>query len=170
MPVTVVSPVPGDFGQGFPGLVYASTRSYFQRGDRPLQNLSPGTQRFYADLLRPHEISHQWWGNVVYAPLDRDGWLMEALATYSSLLWLEENRGAKERDQVLAEFLRNLIRKSDGQSVDSAGPVVMGQALAHGQAAGGVPDHRLREGRMDHAHAAGRPGGRWIFRPAADVV
>jgi len=129
MPVTVISPVPGDFGQGFPGLVYASTRSYFQRGDRPLRNLSPGTQRFYADLLRPHEISHQWWGNVVYTPFDRDGWLMEALATYSSLLWLEEKRGAGERDEVLGGFLQNLIRKSDGQSVESAGPVVMGRRL-----------------------------------------
>ena len=129
MPVTVISPIPGDFGQGFPGLVYASTRSYFQRGDQPLRNLSPGMQRFYADLLRPHEISHQWWGNVVYAPFDRDGWLMEGLATYSSLLWLEEKSGARERDEVLGEFLRNLIRKSDGQSVESAGSVVMGRRL-----------------------------------------
>ena len=129
MPVTVISPVPGDFGQGFPGLVYASTRSYFQRGDSPLRDLSIGSQRFYADMMRPHEISHQWWGNVVRAPLGKDAWLMEALATYSSLLWLEEQRGVGERDEVLGEFLRNLVRKSGGESVESAGPVVMGRRL-----------------------------------------
>lgn len=129
MPVTVISPVPGDFGQGFPGLVYAATLSYFERGDRPLRNLSPTQQRFYADLMRPHEIAHQWWGNVVNAPLDRDAWLMEALATYSSLLWLEEQDGVKERDAVLAGFIRNLQNRSDGKTVESAGPVVLGRRL-----------------------------------------
>ena len=129
MPVTVISPVPGDFGQGFPGLVYAATLSYFDRGDRPLRNLSPSQQRFYADLMRPHEIAHQWWGNVVNAPLDRDAWLMEALATYSSLLWLEAQEGAKERDAVLAGFVRNLLSRSDGKSVESAGPIVLGRRL-----------------------------------------
>lgn len=129
MPVTVISPVPGDFGQGFPGLVYAATLSYFDRGDRPLRNLSPTQQRFYADLLRPHEIAHQWWGNVANAALDRDAWLMEALATYSSLLWLEEQDGVKERDAVLAGFVRNLMDRSDGKTVESAGPIVLGRRL-----------------------------------------
>ena len=53
MPVTVISPVPGAFGEGFPGLVYASTLSYFERGDQMLQALSSDSQRFYSDLLRP---------------------------------------------------------------------------------------------------------------------
>ena len=129
MPVTVISPVPGDFGQGFPGLVYAATLSYFDKGDQPLQRLSASDQRFYADLLHPHEISHQWWGNVVNAALDRDAWLMEALATYSSLLWLEERDGAEERDEVLDGFVRNLVARSDGATVESAGPIVLGRRL-----------------------------------------
>lgn len=129
MPTTVISPVPGGFGQGFPGLVYASTLSYFERGDRVLQNLDPVTQRFYADLMRPHEIAHQWWGNVVIATLDRDAWMMEALATYSSLLWLEERRGVAERNLVLNEFRENLVRKTDGKTVESAGPIVLGRRL-----------------------------------------
>ncbi len=129
MPVTVISPVPGDFGQGFPGLVYASTLSYFERGDRLLMDLSPARQRFYADLLRPHEIAHQWWGNVVNSMLDRDAWIMEALATYSSLLWLEERDGVEERNLALAEFRDNLLRKSGDATVESAGPIVLGRRL-----------------------------------------
>ncbi len=129
MPTTVISPVPGGFGQGFPGLVYASTLSYFERGDRVLQNLAPATQRFYADLMRPHEIAHQWWGNVVTSILDRDAWMMEALATYSSLLWLEERHGVAERNLVLNEFRDNLLRKVDGKTVESAGPIVLGRRL-----------------------------------------
>ncbi len=133
MPVTVISPVPGGFGQGFPGLVYASTLSYFERGDRVLKDLSPSGQRFYSDLLRPHEIAHQWWGNVVDAELDRDAWIMEALATYSSLLWLEEHEGVEERDRALAEFRDNLLRKVGEETVESAGPIVLGRRLRTAQ-------------------------------------
>ena len=129
MPVTVISPVPGEFGQGFPGLVYASTLSYFERGDSLMKGLSPDRQRFHADLLRPHEIAHQWWGNVVNSELDRDAWIMEALATYSSLLWLEERDGADERDRTLADFRDNLLRKSGDATVESAGPIVLGRRL-----------------------------------------
>ncbi len=129
MPKTVISPVPGGFGQGFPGLVYASTLSYFERGDRLLQGLPPSARRFYADLMRPHEIAHQWWGNVVSSRLDRDAWIMEALATYSSLLWLEERQGVEERNRVLAEFRSNLLRKVDGDTVESAGPLTLGRRL-----------------------------------------
>ncbi len=129
LPVTVISPVPGDFGQGFPGLVYASTLSYFQKGDQLLRNLPASRQRFYADLLRPHEIAHQWWGGVVGSLLDRDAWILEALATYSSLLWLEERMGPAERDAALAGFRANLLRKSGDATVESAGPIVLGRRL-----------------------------------------
>lgn len=129
MPVTVISPVPGGFGQGFPGLVYASTLSYFERGDRVLKHLSPSGQRFYSDLLRPHEIAHQWWGNVVNSELDRDAWIMEALATYSSLLWLEEHAGVEERNRALTEFRDNLQRRSGEGTVEGAGPIVLGRRL-----------------------------------------
>ena len=129
MPVTVISPVPSFFGQGFPGLVYASTLSYFERGDRVLRNLAAGTQRFYADLMRPHEIAHQWWGNVVTSMMDKDAWIMEALATYSSLLWLEETRGVAERNLALVEFRDNLLRKDERGTVESAGPIVLGRRL-----------------------------------------
>lgn len=138
MPVTVISPVPGDFGQGFPGLVYASTLSYFERGDTLLKDFSPSRKRFYADLLRPHEIAHQWWGNVVNSMLDHDGWIMEALATYSSLLWLEEREGVAARNTALSEFRDNLVRKSGDATVESAGPIVLGM--------------RLRTSRLPEAH------------------
>lgn len=133
MPVTVVSPVPGGFGQGFPGLVYASTLSYFERGDRPLRNLSGNAQRFFADLMRPHEIAHQWWGNVVTSKLDRDVWIMEGLATYSSALWLEHRKGVAERDKALSAFRQNLLRKVDGNTVESAGPIILGRRLRTSQ-------------------------------------
>jgi Peptidase family M1 domain len=129
-PHIVISPVPGNFGQGFPGLVYASTLSYFRPDDPPLKDLPAWQQRFYSELLRSHEISHQWWGNVVTIDDESDIWLMEALATYSAVMLVEEQRGPQERDNLLAEYRQRLLEvNQDGETVESAGPVVLGYRL-----------------------------------------
>ena len=157
MPVTVISPVPGSFGQGFPGLVYASTLSYYERGDRPLQSLSADDQRFFVDLMVPHEIAHQWWGNVVSSRLESDAWIMEGLATYSSLLWVEERSGSRERARVMAAFRDNLLRKVDGQTMESAGPIVLGR--------------RLRTAKLPHAHRViVYEKGAWIIHMLRGIV
>lgn len=157
MPLTVVSPVPGGFGQGFPGLVYASTLSYFERGDRPLRDLSGNAQRFFADLMRPHEIAHQWWGNVVTSQMDRDAWIMEGLATYSSVLWIEQRKGIAERNDVLAAFRQNLLRKVDGQTVESAGPIILG--------------HRLRTSKLPEAYRViVYEKGAWILHMLRGII
>ncbi len=157
MPETVISPVPADFGQGFPGLVYASTLSYFRRGDRPLRSLTPSNQRFYAEMLLPHEIAHQWWGNLVSVDSDRDAWLMEALATYSSLLWMEEKHGAAERDSILSVYLQNLLRRTDGATVESSGPIILG--------------HRLRTSKHPDAHrTVVYQKGAWILHMLRGIL
>lgn len=126
----VISPVPRNFGQGFPGLVYASTLSYFRPDDPPLKNLAPAQQTFYSELLRAHEISHQWWGNVVTIDDESDIWLMEALATYSALMLLEERRGPEARDNVLADYRQRLLTvNEDSETIESAGAIVLGYRL-----------------------------------------
>jgi len=125
-----VSPVPGNFGQGFPGMIYLSTLSYLPRSSRPLSALTEWQQTFYGDLLRAHEAAHQWWGNVVAAGSYHHEWLMEALANYSALMFLETRRGPKFTDTVLAEYHNQLLAKgTDGSTVESAGPPVDGQRL-----------------------------------------
>ena len=57
-----VSPIPGTFGQGFPGLIYLSTRSYVNPAQ---ERLSPPDALFFDDLLQAHETAHQWWGGLV---------------------------------------------------------------------------------------------------------
>ncbi len=130
----VISPIPGDFGQGFPGLVYASTLSYFQAQDAPLNNLTPAQRLFYQEILPAHEISHQWWGNVLAIQSLSDDWLMEGLATYSALLYLEHRHGRGVMDTVLAGYRTALLARNDqGEPVDSAGPVVLGHRLRSSQ-------------------------------------
>ncbi|MBZ5595450.1 MAG: hypothetical protein LAP39_24665 [Acidobacteriia bacterium] len=125
-----VSPIPGAFGQGFPGLLYLSTMAYLHREDAALAHLHPQVQSFFVDLLQAHETAHQWWGNVVTTGGYHDEWLMESLANYSALLYLEKNRGRNLMDAALDNYRNRLLAKNpNGQTVDSAGPIVLGSRL-----------------------------------------
>ena len=153
-----ISPIPGQFGQGFPGLVYASTLSYFQPGDPPLRAKSQEEKVFYSQLLRPHEISHQWWGNTLAATHSADTWLLEALATYSSLLYLEHKSGRDALDRELRLFRDHLLLKNErGDTIESAGPVVL--------------DNRLRSAKFPGAYRAVVYGkGAWIIHMLRGVI
>ncbi len=132
-----VSPVPGAWGQGFPGLIYLSTISYLAPGDRPIQHLNELQRLFFADILLAHETAHQWWGNLVSSPGYHDDWIMEGLANYSALLYLEQRRGPKALESVLNEYRFNLLKKdAGGKTLDSAGPIVMGSRLESSQTPG----------------------------------
>ena len=65
----VVSPVPGYFGQGFPGLIYLSSVSYISRADRPQALRTPAIDAFFSEMLLPHETAHQWWGTSFHPPI-----------------------------------------------------------------------------------------------------
>ncbi len=130
-----VSPVPGRFGQGFPGMIYLSTTAYLPSASRPVPGSGNVSSRnyeqvFFGEILSAHEAAHQWWGNIVTSGSYHHEWLMEALANYSALLFLESRRGPKFVDSVLDEYRRQLLVKTDtGVTVESAGPVVQGARL-----------------------------------------
>jgi hypothetical protein len=125
-----VSPIPGTFGQGFPGLIYLSTLAYLDPRFRPPGMQTEMQQLFYSDILQAHETAHQWWGNVVAAAGDEDAWLMEALANYTALLYLERHKDSHALDQVLADYRTHLLAKNEaGHTVESAGPIIWGDRL-----------------------------------------
>ncbi len=124
-----VSPIPGYFGQGFPGLVYLSTLSYMPQEDRPAQMRNPRMNLFFSQLLLPHEVAHQWWGNIV-APADyRAGWLMEAMANDSALEFLAQTQGPAPVQGMLDRYREDLLHEEQGKTVESAGPVDFGVRL-----------------------------------------
>ncbi len=134
LPHLTVSPIPASFGQGFPGLIYLSTLAYLK--NLPGQHLAGGEPQelFFQDLLQAHETAHQWWGNRVCVGSYRDYWLMEALANYSALLYVEKSKGAREMERMLDSYRVALVAKGEnGQSVDSTGPIVLGTRLESSQ-------------------------------------
>ncbi|HEX4810436.1 MAG TPA: M1 family aminopeptidase [Bryobacteraceae bacterium] len=125
----VVSPIPGYFGQGFPGLIYLSTVSYVMEADRPEALRTPAIDAFFSDMLLPHETAHQWWGNIVSAADYRADWLMEAMASESALEVLEQTKGPAAVAQVLGLYKTDLAEEHNGHTTESAGPVDFGYRL-----------------------------------------
>jgi hypothetical protein len=136
LPHLTVSPIPGTFGQGFPGLIYLSTLAYLKSlpGSSRGGPTSLQVELFFEDVLQAHEVAHQWWGNRVTSATYRDIWLMEALANYSALLYLEKRKGVHSVELMLDSYRADLLAKSDsGQIVDSNGPIVLGPRLENSQ-------------------------------------
>ncbi len=130
MKTLTVAPIPGTFGQGFPGLLYLSTFAYLDPLSRPAAMRNARERVFFSDLMVPHEVAHQWWGNMIGSQRIEDEWLVEALANYSSLLWLEKKKGVKELENVLDSYRLELLSKNaDGVVYESAGPLVWGERL-----------------------------------------
>ena len=125
-----VTPIPGGFGQGFPGLVYISTLAYINPGQLPQPLRERSKQTFFSELLETHEVAHQWWGNLVVPASYHDDWLIESLANYSALLLLERKKGVKAMDDVLDDYRTHLLSKTDaGRTLESAGPIIWGYRL-----------------------------------------
>ena len=130
-----VSPIPGTFGQGFPGLIYLSTLSYLDPRDRPASTDDAYQRVFFSDILVAHEVAHQWWGNQVASASYQEEWMMEALANYSALMLLEKRKGTKVLDQVLDGYRQHLLSKTAaGKTIDSVGPIRLGLRLESSEA------------------------------------
>ena len=125
-----ITPIPGGFGQGFPGLIYLSTLAYLNPGQLPARVRQQDDTTFYTELLESHEVAHQWWGNAVIPASYHDDWLMESLSNYSALLLLEKKKGAKVVDAVLDQYRNHLLTKTDsGRELQDAGPITWGIRL-----------------------------------------
>ena len=133
LPTLTVAPVPGRFGQGFPGLIYLSTMSYLAPQNRAIRALDAHGRLFFSDILQAHETAHQWWGNVVTSAGYHDDWLMEALADYSALLYLENKNGSQPVAMALDSYKSNLLQTVNGKTVESTGPIVLGLRLENSQ-------------------------------------
>jgi hypothetical protein len=146
-----VSPIPGFFGQGFPGLIYLSTVTYLDDAQRrALLHKDASAEAFYNSIIHAHETAHQWWGNLVIPATYHDDWISEALANYTAMLVLEQKGGVRTLDLILDDYRRNLLAPGKPTTIESSGPITWG--------------HRLQEnGQFDPWRAITYGKGTWII-------
>ena len=128
----VVTEVPGEMGQGFPGLLYLPSLSFLPVITQQHAGISDDTQQILNSIIPFHEVAHQWWGNVVGWDNYRDQWLTEGLANYIALVSADsEKPGAHLLSRWLERYRKDLTTPMSGQqtTADDAGPLTHGYRL-----------------------------------------
>lgn len=132
-PRLAVAQIPGDFGQGWPELIYLPTFAFLP--DFVRMQMS-ATQKFAGledRAVVPHEIAHQWWGNEVGWQTYHDQWLSEGFASYAAALSLTQERdGDRLFRRLLRDYRSDLLAKNkEGDIVESEGPIWLGSRLSN---------------------------------------
>lgn len=123
---------PGVLSQGWPGLIFLSSFSFLNEGEKSRLPVDRVTRMMSGGVIA-HETAHQWWGDLVTWGSYRDQWVVEALADYSSLMLMEATDPRRFR-AVLDKYREDLLRENEaGQQLMEAGPVTLGMRLASSQ-------------------------------------
>lgn len=132
-PRLAISQIPGDFGQGWPELVYLPTYAFLPTSVASQLGATVKSSMLEDRTALAHEIAHQWWGNEVGWRTYHDQWLSEGLATYAAALDLAQE---KDGDRLFHDLLRDyrsdlLAKNKQGTTVESGGPIWLGGRLAN---------------------------------------
>jgi hypothetical protein len=116
--------------QGWPSLIFLSSYAYLQPTQLRAMNLSEADAIIYSEVMMPHELAHQWYGDKVSWASYHEQWLLEALANYCSLLLLERAHPADV--QLTLDNYRQILgsRTREGRVMMEAGPVTLGSRLS----------------------------------------
>ncbi len=123
-----VTNIIGDYGQGWPGLLYLSWITFLDSTQRHALGVRDQVQ--LTDFFRGHESSHQWWGNQVGWKSYHDQWLSEGFADFSGILYVQYRQNMKEaleRWRKEKELLH--IKDMNGHPIESLGPIWMGHRV-----------------------------------------
>jgi Peptidase family M1 domain len=160
---------PGSDSQGWPGIVFLSSYVYLTPEQRTEHHISTADNVLYGEVMLPHEIAHQWFGDRVSWASYHEQWLMEAISNCVSLLLLEKQRPADAH--LMLQTYRQLLATSskDGLKNVEAGPVTLGVRLSSYKFPSGYEIitygrgtwllHMLREMFRDVSRSAADPAG-----------
>lgn len=122
-----------NFGQSWPMLVYLPICAFW---DSTIQNqlglLSFGGASYWKEVT-PHEVAHQWWGQLVGFKSYRDQWMSEGFANFSVGIYLHHT-GAKQDEYrgFWDEQRKSLLEKNAmGKRPIDVGPLTMGVRVAN---------------------------------------
>jgi hypothetical protein len=134
-----ISQIPGNFGQGWPELVYLPTLSFLRKSERYELGLPEKTEDLLGHGMLVHEIAHQWWGNLLGWKTYHDQWLSEGLATYAAALDLSRQKDGDRRfHELLRGYKLDLLSKGKSAMINEAsGPIWLGERLSNSLTPGG---------------------------------
>jgi hypothetical protein len=123
-----------NYGQSWPMLVYLPICGFFDATQQHFLGLGGENlnKHMYWEVVTPHEVAHQWWGQTVGFRGYRDQWMSEGFADASASIFLQATRPKaddflrfwKEERRILTEKNQFGFRPVD------VGPVTMGIRLS----------------------------------------
>jgi hypothetical protein len=126
-----ITNIPGDYGQGWPGLIYLSAISFMDQTQQVALGMDMKDLVWLSDYWRGHETSHQWWGQEVGWKSYHDQWLSEGFAQFSGNLYVEFRDNQKQYLERLREDREELLTKDEhGHTYESLGPIWMGARMS----------------------------------------
>jgi Peptidase family M1 domain len=127
-----VSQIPGEFGQGWPGLLYLPTLTFLPAQAQQSAGVSRAVRRDFSEIMPFHEVAHQWWGNEIGWQSYRDEWIGEGLANYIALMAVDARQpGEHVLSDWLTEYRTELTAMAPGgsETIEESGALVLGYRL-----------------------------------------
>jgi hypothetical protein len=160
---------PGSDSQGWPGMIFLSSYVYLTSTQRSAENVSPADNILYGEVMMPHEVAHQWFGDQVSWASYHEQWLLEAIANYAALMLIEKDKRADVEAMLQAYRLLLASKSKEGIRNVEAGPVTLGVRLASSRFPAGYEVitygrgtwlmHMLREMFRDSSRTPENPDG-----------
>jgi hypothetical protein len=130
-----------DYGQSWPGLVWLPICAFYDTTVRHFLGLD-WQDNIYWDVVTPHEVAHQWWGQMVGFRSYRDQWMSEGFADFSASLFMQNANGPKGQKKFMEfwDYERKTItdRNNFGYRPIDVGPVTMGYRLDNSKVGGNI--------------------------------
>jgi hypothetical protein len=121
-----------NYGQSWPMLVYLPICGFWDKTVQERLGLLNYDASYWREVT-PHEVSHQWWGQMVGFKSYRDQWMSEGFANFSVGVFLRHT--SPKMDDYRAfwkEQQKNLLQKNkEGVRPIDAGALTMGERVSN---------------------------------------
>ena len=120
-----------NYGQSWPMLVYLPICGFWDATVQHELGLDPANN--YWKVVTPHEVAHQWWGNLVGFKSYRDQWMSEGFANFSAGIFLLNTSPSMDAYRGFwKELQKNLLEtKKEGVRPIDAGALTMGERVSN---------------------------------------